>query len=185
MSKRNRPEIKEENAEKELEKWKLFYNLTDEVYNREESRYERLEEKAAHCLIAFTLLLAIYSFLWKHVLDNVIPPECFLEEILSVFSVILLLLFIISWIFTFLTFKVSKRKIMPIHEGMVEYFEDKSRNLAEIYKGLGEINKEAYEDNREGTIKEVERFKRGFRMILFSIFTLIVFIIMYATYLWC
>jgi len=171
-------------SDKDLERWKLFYNLTREVYNREENRYVRFEDKALHCLTSFSLLLAIYGFMWKHILDNIFPPQCFLENFLSIFSVILLVLFILTWICTFRTFKVSTRKIMPLDEDMVEYIEDKRRNLAKLYKDLGEINKEAYEGNREGTDKEAKIFKLGYRMICLSSFTLIVFIIIYATYLW-
>lgn len=176
---------KENIENEELERWKLFYNVSSDVYDREENRYERLEDKALHCLTAFSLLLAIYGFLWRHLLDNIFPPQCFIEGVLSVFSAILILLFILSWIITFRTFQVEKRKVMPLHGGMLKYFKDKSRNLTELYHGLGEINKEAYDDNRKVTEKEIERFKLGFRMIRYSVIALIVFIIMYITYLWC
>jgi len=176
---------------KEKERWELFYNLTKDVFNREEGRYKRIEEKALACLTAFSLLLVIYGFLWKHVLDNVIPPECTAEIILSVFSVLLILLFIVSWIFAFQVFQTEKRKVMPLHEDMVKYFEHKgkngnySRNISELYFDLGSINKEAYEDNCEISGKEIKKFKLGLNLIRISAIALIIFIIMYATYLWC
>jgi len=175
----------------ELERWKLFYNYTCEVYNNEEARYKRIEEKALSCLTAFSLLLVIYGFLWKNVLNDVIPPKCVAEVILSIFSVVLLLLFILSWIITFQTFQTAKRKIMPLHEDMIKYFKHinkdkvRSRNLAELYYDLGEINKEAFEDNCKITEEELRKFKLGFKMIRISAIVLIAFITMYATYLWC
>ena len=176
---------------KELERWKLFYNLTKEVYDREANRYVRIEEKALHCLTSFSLILAVYSFLWKHILDNTIPPECVAEIILSVLSVLLLIFFIFSWLIIFRTFETSKIKVMPMHEDMVKYFEHRSkgkkisRNLAELYYDLGEINKEAYENNCKITEEEIRRFKLGIKMMQFSAIALIIFIAMYATYLWC
>lgn len=175
----------------EKERWELFYNLTKDVFNREEKRYERIEEKASSCLTAFSLLLVIYGFLWKHVLDNVIPPECTAEIILSVFSVLLILLFIVSWIFAFQVFQTEKRKVMPLHEDMVKYFEqknkkgDRSIKFEDLYYNLGIINKEAYEHNCKLSEKEIKKFKTGSIMMLISAISLIIFIIMYATYLWC
>ncbi len=167
----------------ELEKWKLFYDYSTEVYNSEEERYKRIEEKALSCLTAFSLLLVIYGFLWKHVLDNVIPPKCIAEAVLSVSSVVLLLFFILSWIITFHIFRTEKRKGLPLHKEMVEYFE--KEELLRLYRGLGEISKEAYEENFKYNQNKVNSYKLGLRMIWISAISLMIFITMYATYLWC
>lgn len=170
--------------DKKLEKWKLFYTLSSEVYNREEERYERFEEKSSKCLTAFTLLLAIYGFLWKYALTTLMPPpRTFLEEALSVFGVFLLLFFIFTWILTFRTFQKQGRKVMPLDEDMYEYF-NKEKSPTELYKGLGEINKEAYEYNRKVTDNEADKFDLGYKMIWASVIFLMIFVIMYSTYLW-
>jgi len=167
----------------ELEKRKLFYTYSTEVYNSEEERYKRIEEKALSCLTAFSLLLVIYGFLWKHVLDNVIPPKCIAEVVLSVFSVILLLFFILSWIITFQIFRTEKRKGLPLNKEMEKYFEKKK--LGELYQGLEKTNKEAYEENFQNTQKKINSYKLSVKMIQYSAIGLIIFITMYATYLWC
>ena len=175
---------------KEKERWELFYNLTKDVFNREENRYKRIEEKALTCLTAFSLLLVIYGFLWNHVLNTVIPPKCVAEIVLSVFSVLLTFFFIFSWIITFRIFRTKKRKIMPLHEHMVKYFKDvdkdnnRRNNLADLYFNLGEINREAYEENCKITEEEIKQFKLGFNMILATAIAFIFFIAMYSTYLW-
>jgi hypothetical protein len=171
--------------EEDLERWKVFYNLSCEVFNREESRYERLEEKASKCLTAFTFLLIIYGFLWKYASDNLMkPPRTFLEEILSVFSVLLLLTFIFTWLLTFRTFQTQTREVMPLGEDTLKYFKNKERSLRDIYEGLGKTNKKAYEKNKEVTNEELNRFKLGYRMIWISTILLMVFVLMYSTYLW-
>jgi len=170
---------------KEEKRWELFYNYSKEIYNREEDRYERIEEKALHCLTAFSLILAIYGFLWKHVLNEVFPPDNFIKGFLSVLSVLLLLCFIFSWVILFKTFQTEKRKIMPLNKEMLNFFEDKSIKLSKLYKSLGDMNREAYKDNRIVTDEEKESFKLGYRWVKYSVIGFIIFIIMYTTYLWC
>jgi hypothetical protein len=180
MSGKNKTE-----EEKDLERWKLFYSLSSEVFNREEARYERLEEKASKCLTAFTFLLVIYGFLWGSALKTLmLDTQTFLKGLLSVFSVFLLLLFIFSWLLTFRTFQTRGREVMPLGEDTVKYFKDKERNLRAIYEGLGKTNKKAYENNKRVTDEELNRFKLGYKMIWVSTILLIIFIIMYSTYLW-
>jgi len=173
---------------KELERWKLFYNYACEVYKNDEERYKRIEEKALSCLTAFSLLLVMYGFLWKHVLDKTIPPKCITDAVFFALSVILLLFFLFSWKFAFQTFQTEKRKGMPLDDKMVEYFkhknkkEERSRNLADLYYDLGEINREAHEENFKSTEKKLKNYKKTFQLIKYSAFAFILFVIAYFTY---
>lgn len=79
---------------------------------------------------------------------------------------------------------------MPLHEHMVKYFKDvdkdnnRRNNLADLYFNLGEINREAYEENYKITEEEIKQFKLSFNMILATAIAFIFFIAMYSTYLW-
>jgi len=181
-------EINKNLPPEEEKRWKLFYDYACKIYKVDEERYKRIEEKALACLTAFSLLLVIYSLLWKHILDKTLNTQSVTDVVFFALSVILLLFFWVSWIQAFQTFKTEQRKGMPLHEHMVKYFKDtdedgkRRNNLSDLYFNVGEINREAYEENFDITEKKLKKYKKTFQMIRYSAFAFLLFVIAYFTY---
>ncbi len=185
---KEKEETKKKLPTEEEKRWKLFYDYACKIYKVDEERYKRIEEKSLACLTAFSLLLVIYGLLWKHILDKTLNPQCLTDVVFFSLSVILLLFFLVSWIHAFQTFQTEPRKGMPLHEHMVKYFEDTDKdenrrsNLSDLYFNLGEINREAYEENFTITERKLKKYKKTFRMIRYSAFAFILFIVAYFAY---
>ena len=90
-----------------LENAKELYKLSKEVFKEEQERFNRLDEKASKYFTVLTVLLVIYGFFGKWIIENLKTPYSDIEKLLILTNFILLLLILGS---LYSVFNVLKTK---------------------------------------------------------------------------
>lgn len=159
----------------EIGKYKELYNLSIKVLKEDHERFIRIDDKAVKYLSVFTLLIGIYGFFTKWIIENIIPPESFLDLLLILISLILMASIYYTWLIIFKIIKIKPLYKMPID---VEFFD--KHDLFNIYHALARGNKEALNKNMEVTNKKAELLDKGYNWINITVIIIIIFSILFG-----
>jgi hypothetical protein len=172
----------EKSPSEELEKYKELYILSLEVLKEEQTRFNRIDDKASKYFSVLTILLGILGFFGKWVINNFIPPKSTLEYLLIILAILLSLSVLFSWFLTFKVFKIHYLKTIPLDSNMFDYFKD--NKLIDIYYGLAKGNKNAFEDNCKITDYKSLMLTYSYKIIIVSVFLVCLFTFFYGFHIW-
>lgn len=150
-----------------MEKYKELYLLAKEVFNEEQNRFNRIDEKAAKYFSVLTLLVGAAGFFGKWLVNTLIPPDGTLEWALLLLGIGLLVTVLVSWFTVFSVFRIHEMRKIPLSSEMIDFF-DKNK-LLDIHYALARGLKEALEENRKTTDSKSRILSRGYNVMRIAI----------------
>jgi len=161
-----------------ITKYKELYDLSLKVLNEEQKRFNRIDEKASKFFSIFTLLLGAYGFFGKWIIDNLVPPTTYLDNLLIIVAISILLTLFISWFKIFNVLRTQQTNKIPMDQPMIKFFYD--NELIDIYYALTKGNKDALNKNLEVTKYKANELNNGYIFINITIILLGLFSILYG-----
>lgn len=162
-----------------MEKYRELYNLSKEILNQEQDRFNGIEEKASKYLTVLTLLVGASGFFGKWIISDLIPPRNKLEWALVGLGLMLVFSIIVSWFVVFNALRIRKIKTIPLD---IQFFDD--NELLNIFYALARGNKEALDENRKTTNRKSRMLDIGYYMMIVAMSFLIVFTSLFGFYSW-
>lgn len=165
-----------------MSKYAELYQLTKEEYRQSEVRFDTIDGKAANYLSVLTLLLGAAGFFVHWVAENLLPPRTWLAWILVAIALLTGAGLIIAWFLIFSVLRVHKFKIVQITDEMLAFFRENTQ--VDIHYALAKRFKEAWEENHAALDLKAERLARGYDWIVRTVTLLVLFSLLYASYIW-
>ena len=159
----------------ELKKYKELYKLSIKVLENDHKRFIRIDEKAYQYLSVFTLLIGIYGFFIKWIIENIIPPQNYLDLLLILMVILLMASLCYTWFIIFSIVKITSLLKMPID---VKFFDD--NKLIDIYHALARGNKEALDSNMIKTNKKAILLNKAHKWMNITVLIIIIFSILFG-----
>lgn len=178
----NAHQQKEEN----IRKYKELYDLSVRLFDEEQARFFRMDEKASRYLSAITVLLGAYMFFAKWMVydEQIVPPRGVLEwaiilTYLSSFGALAA-----SWLVAFSVLRVRQTALekMALTDETIRYFD--THTLINTYYGATKTLKGLLTRNIRTTDSKSRRLSWAHRWMEIAILVLILFSVMYIAYNW-
>ncbi|CED58880.1 Predicted protein [Moritella viscosa] len=166
----------------DIDKYKCLYEYEKNLFEEESGRYRRLEDKAMKYLSATTLAIGAYLFLVRGIIEELIPPNNYIEWFVLISVGLTFIAFISSWSLIFRAIKLTDIVKMPSDEKTINYFKD--NDLDTVYLGLSKQYSngiKVIEKNYENKLKLV---RIAYSDIMFTGWSLVVSIIFILILKW-
>jgi len=130
-----------------MEKYKELYNLAFETYKEQHKRYDILFDKATKYFTVITLLIGLYGYLGKAVLNNLMenPYRGYNEWATIFLGFCSLALLIASWSYLFRVLRLEVLFVIPLNEEVLNFYNNNT--LIDIYYTMTKGFKENIEKN--------------------------------------
>lgn len=156
-----------------LDKWKELYELSKEIFREEQTRFRRLDEKAAKYLTILSFFLGAAGLIGKWIANDLLPPNGWLEGLLATLGLLLIGSVFASWLLTFLVLRVRGVKEIPLHEEMLDLFV--RNDLSTVYKTLAATNRRLLSENRRITKHKGKLLSWGHTLMLVMAVLIVMF----------
>jgi len=166
----------------DIDKYKVLFEYMKGEYSDESDRYRRLEDKAIKYLSSITIAVSAFVILLRWSLSEVIFNEGCLSNLIIIVSIITLISLSYSWYFLFVSIKLQTLYKMPIGDGVVTLF--KKNKLDSVYLALSKRYSEGAEKRYKEYSHKLNNVQNGYKGILFSAVSFIVFIVLLMVHTW-
>jgi hypothetical protein len=162
----------EQKIHNEKEKLKELFDLSLYVLKEEQERFKRIDEKASKYFTIITVLLGIYGFFGKWIIENIKPPYSSIDKLFILLSIISLFLICKNWYVIFNVLRTKTLKKIPMNEEMIEFFQKNEIN--KIYIKLAESNGKALNENIRRTEHKADLLDSAHKWIIIAGYSLII-----------
>lgn len=157
-------EFNNENISKEEDKFKELFDLSLYALKEEQERFKRIEEKASKYFTILTVLLGVYGFFVKWIIENIKTPRSDIENLFILLSFVLVCLIFYAWNMMLKILKTRGITKIPMNDEMVDFFEKNKRK--DIYKSLAKKNGEVLNKNIEMTEEKADLLDKSHKIII-------------------
>lgn len=162
------------------ENYRELYQLAKEVLKEEQERHNRINEKATRYLSTLTVLIGVWAFFGKWILDSALPPKNKIEWIILSLVIISLVLFFVAWWNALQVLRNRQLQKMPMTEETIKWFENNS--LPNIYLGMTKGIIAAKEINRQVGNGKLRSLSLALRLIMTNGLVILVLLITFGIY---
>lgn len=165
-----------------MDKYKELYDLSKEMLQAEQGRFNRVDQKASMYLGALTVLLGITGYFVKWVSENIVPPSGLLQWTLLAQTALALLLMLGAWFAVLLVLKMSGTHKTRLDESMLRFFKD--HRQVDVYWGMARRVTKGYRLNIAVTDSKIRRLTWAYRFLVVLVVILASLAITLVLYGW-
>lgn len=169
-------------ADVDKDKYKALFEYMKEAFSEESDRYIRLEAKAIKYLSSITIAVSAFVLLLRWSLDEIIPANGCMDYIIISASLLTLMSLSYSWYFLFISIKLQTLVKMPSGTDVIEMF--KKDKIESVYLELANIYSNGTKKRAKEYKKKICNVQLGYRGILFSGGSFIVFVFLLILHRW-
>lgn len=165
-----------------MDKYKELYDLSKELLQAEQGRFNRVDQKASMYLGALTVLLGITAYFVKWVSENVVPPSTLLEWLLVVETGLALLVMLGAWFAVLFVLKMSGTHKIRLDDTMLQFF--RKHSLVSVRWGMARRNAIGYRRNIVITNAKIRKLTWVYRLLVLLVILLTVLALTLASFGW-
>lgn len=166
-----------------MEKYKELYDLSLKVFHEQHETYDNMTEKASKFITVLTLLIGVYTYLGKMLLDSFLnETKTFSEWILIIIGFILFLILIFTWFILLKVLKLRELLILPFDDETIKFFDD--NRLIDIYYALSKGVKEAIKKNQIVIKSKSDSLAIAYKLLYLYTFLFLVLSVFYLIVKW-
>ncbi len=159
-------------------KYEELYRFTTEQLDREQERFNRVDQKASWYLSALTVVIAATGYFSNWATDHLLPPQSTLEWVMLIITIALMVVLVGAWLTLFKVMRTHSISKMPLNEEVLLFYE--TNTLLNIYFALARGNMLAYRENVAITNAKSRALTWAYRLLVAAVFILVAFTVVYA-----
>ncbi len=166
-----------------MEKYKELFTLSLEAYHEQHKRYEGMSDKASKYITALTLLIGIYVYFVKLLLDNFsIHSKDWCEWTLVVIGLLLFLDSLGTWFILLRVLRLEHLYVIPMNDETIKFYDD--NRLIDIYYAMAKGIKDTLIVNEDAISKKSKLLGIAYLLLIFYTSLFFIFSVFYLIYKW-